>query len=56
MISSFVEIKEIAIRNARGKSKHGVTIVHKTGATESFVSEDKLTEVRLACGRYVRVR
>ena len=53
MMPRFVEIKWITIRNARGKSKHSVLITHKSGATESFVSEEKRSEVKLACGRYV---
>ena len=56
MVFRFIEIKDITIRNARGKkSKHSVLIKHKTGATESFVSAEKQNEVKLACGRCVLI-
>ena len=49
----FVEIKEITIRNARGRSRHSVIIQHNLEARESYVNTDKLSEVTLTCGRYV---
>ena len=51
MSSRFVEITAIIVRDAKERAKHKIVIEHRTGARETFESEQKSGESVIDCKR-----